>query len=55
MVEFKHSKYIVTEGKQNIPKPPWGGSLSPETCTHMMYLDSDVIEGAFFMELRRKP
>lgn len=50
MVEFKHGKYIVTEGKQNITKPPWGGSLSPEACTHMMYLDSDVIEGAFFME-----
>ena len=50
MVEFRHSKYIATEGKKDWVKPPWGGNLSPETCTHMMYLDSDVIEGSFYME-----
>lgn len=50
MVELKHGKYIVTEGKKDIPEPPWGGSLSPETTTHMMYLDSDVIQGAFYVE-----
>ena len=50
MVEFKHGKYIVTEGRQNIPKPPWGGYLSPENTSHVMYLDDSVIKGAFFME-----
>lgn len=51
MTEFKHGNYIVTEGKQNIPEPPWGGYLSPETTTHMMYLDDDVIKGAFYVEV----
>lgn len=50
MVEFRHGKYIVTKGKQTIPQPPWGGSLSPETSTHMMYLDKDVVEGAPYLE-----
>ena len=50
MVEFKHGKYIVTEGKQDIPEPPWGGYLSPETTSHMMFLDDSVIKGAFYME-----
>ena len=50
MVEFKHGKYVVTEGKKDIPEPPWGGYLSPETTTHMVYLDGDVIPGAFYME-----
>ena len=50
MEEFKHGKYIVTQPKQNIVVPPWGGSLSPETSTRVMYLDSDVIKGAFYVE-----
>ena len=50
MAEFKHGKYVVTQGKQNIPEPPWGGYLSPESTTHMMYLDNDVIKGAFYLE-----
>ena len=50
MEEFKHGKYIVTQPKQNIVVPSWGGSLSPETSTRVMYLDSEVIEGAFYVE-----
>jgi len=50
MEEFKHGKYIVTQPKHNIVVPPWGGSLSPETSTRVMYLDSDVIKGAFYVE-----
>ena len=50
MDEFKHGKYIVTQPKQNIVVPSWGGSLSPETSTRVMYLDSEVIEGAFYVE-----
>jgi len=50
MAEFRHGKYIFTEPKQNIPRPPWGGSLSPETSTRMMWLDSEMIKGAFYVE-----
>ena len=50
MAEFKHGRYIVTEGKQDIPEPPWGGYLSPENTSHVMYLDDSVIKGAFYME-----
>jgi len=48
--EFRHGKYIVTQPKQNIVVPDWGGSLSPETSTRVMYLDSEVIKGAFYVE-----
>jgi hypothetical protein len=51
MEEFKHGKYIVTEPKQNIVVPPWGGNLSKEKSTRVMYLDSDVIKGAFYTEV----
>ena len=50
MSEAKHGKYIVTEPKQNIYVPPWAGNLSPETATRVMYLDSEVIEGASYVE-----
>jgi hypothetical protein len=50
MEEFKHGKYIVTQPKQNIVVPSWGGSLSHETSTRVMYLDSEVIKGAFYVE-----
>ena len=50
MEEVKHSKYIVTEPKQNIYVPPWAGSLSPDRSTRVMYLDSEVIKGAFYVE-----
>ncbi len=50
MDEFHHGKYIVTRPKENIAVPKWGGNLSPETSTRVMYLDSDVIPGAFYVE-----
>ena len=50
MAEFKHGKYIVTQPKSNIVVPSWGGSLSQETSTRVMYLDSEVIKGAFYVE-----
>jgi hypothetical protein len=50
MEEVKHSKYIITEPKQNIYVPPWAGSLSPNRSTRVMYLDSEVIKGAFYVE-----
>jgi hypothetical protein len=50
MAKFTHGKYIVTGPKQNLVVPPWGGSLSPETATRVMYLDSEVIPGASYLE-----
>jgi hypothetical protein len=45
-----HGKYIVTEPKRDIVVPSWGGSLSQERSTRVMYLDSKVIQGAFYVE-----
>ena len=50
MAEFTHGKYIITEPKPNIVVPPWAGNLSPETSTRVMYLDSEYVEGAFYLE-----
>ena len=50
MFESKQGKYIVTQPKENLVVPAWGGSLSPEKATRMMYLDSEVIKGAFYVE-----
>jgi hypothetical protein len=49
-MEFTHGKYIVTRPKENIVVPEWGGNLSPETSTRVMYLDSEVVPGAFYVE-----
>ncbi|HSW58202.1 MAG TPA: hypothetical protein VLH15_07360 [Dehalococcoidales bacterium] len=50
MSDFKHGKYVVTQPKQNLVVPQWGGNLSAETSTRVMYLDSEVIKGAFYVE-----
>jgi hypothetical protein len=50
MTEFKHGKYIITEPKPNIVVPPWAGNLDPAKSTRMMYLDSEYVEGAFYLE-----
>jgi hypothetical protein len=50
MEEFKHGKYIVTQPKEKIVVPDWGGELSPTASTRVMYLDSEVIKGAFYVE-----
>ncbi len=46
----KLGKYIVTNPKENLVVPKWGGNLSQERSTRMMYLDSEVIKGAFYVE-----
>ena len=46
----KLGKYIVTKPKENLVVPEWGGSLSEERSTRVMYLDSEVIKGAFYVE-----
>ena len=50
MTEFSHGKYVVTRPKENIVVPKWGGNLNQETSTRVMYMDSEVIPGAFYVE-----
>ncbi len=50
MITPKHGKYIVTNPKKDLVVPQWGGNLSAERSTRMMYLDSEVIKGAFYVE-----
>jgi len=49
-MEYTHGKYVVTQPKEKIVVPEWGGALSKETSTRVMYLDSEVIKGAFYVE-----
>ena len=51
MTKSEHGKYIVTQPKKNIVVPDWGGNLSAERSTRMFYLDSEVIPGAFYVEV----
>lgn len=46
-----NSKYIITQPKENLVVPNWGGNLSDTRSTRMMYLDSDVRPGAFYVEV----
>jgi hypothetical protein len=48
--KYTHGKYIVTQPKKNLVVPKWGGNLSSETSTRVMYLDNEVIKGAFYVE-----
>ena len=56
MAESKYGKYIIYEPKRNVKLPSYRGE--PEGApgdvegktTHMMYLDSEVVEGAFYSE-----
>lgn len=48
MAESKYGKYIVTEPKANIIKPSW--SPQGPAPNRVAYLDSEVIDGAFYME-----
>lgn len=43
MAESKYMKYVLTEPKPNRPVPP----LPPGTVTDLIYLDDEVIKGAF--------
>jgi hypothetical protein len=54
MAESKYAKYIVYQGKPNFRVPPPGSKpVDPNARpmnTHMMFMDSDVVEGAFYSE-----
>jgi len=47
--EPRYSKYIITEAKKVPPRPP-NSPLSAPKMTPILYLDGDVLEGAFYME-----
>ncbi len=50
MAEIGHGKYVVTQPKENLIVPGWAGNLQRDTSTRVMYLDSEVIKGAFYVE-----
>ncbi len=51
MAKSEHGKYIVTQPKKNLAVPDWGGNLSADRSTRLFYLDSEVIPGAFYVEV----
>jgi hypothetical protein len=51
MADSEHGKYIITKPRKDLEIPDWAGSLSETRSTRMFYLDSDVIPGAFYVEV----
>ena len=50
MAETKYGKYIVTELKRNYTRPDWDkASKKPEEGINVLHLDSEVLEGAFYV------
>jgi hypothetical protein len=49
--EGKYGKYIVTELKPKINRAPWDKPANPEEISTIMYLDDEVIKGAFYTEV----
>ena len=44
------SKYIVTELKSGVGDAPWSPEFSEKEATRVVALDSNVFQGAFYME-----
>ena len=49
MAESKYGKYIITERKQKT-EAPWTPEFKPDELIAGLFLDSSVIEGAFYVE-----
>lgn len=49
MAETKYDKYFITELAPKV-EAPWAPVFKPEEILRMMYLDNDVLEGAFYVE-----
>ena len=49
MAETKYGKYILTELKTKA-EAPWSPEFKPEEVMKLLFLDSEVIEGAFYVE-----
>jgi hypothetical protein len=51
MAETKYGKYIITKPKSKIPQTDWGKeSSASERLTRVMFLDNEVLKGAFYVE-----
>jgi hypothetical protein len=50
VAEIGHGKYVVTQPKKDLVIADWAGNLQQDTSTRVMYLDSEVIKGAFYVE-----
>jgi hypothetical protein len=54
MAESKYGKYIVTELKRTIDEAPWSSAPGPVgkgKSGRILYLDDEVVTGAFYMEV----
>ncbi len=51
MSETKYGKYIITELKPKINDAPWTKVMNPEEITRVLFLDNEVIKGAFYTEV----
>jgi hypothetical protein len=49
MSKTKYGKYIITEKKPK-KEAPWTPKFTPEELIHMLFLDSSVVKGAFYVE-----
>jgi len=53
MAESKHGKYIITKTKSDLTLPDFRREAlktAPNTRTPMIYLDDEVLKGAFYVE-----
>jgi hypothetical protein len=53
MAERKYEKYIVTRPKPDLKLPEFrraGSDIDPSAYTPLIYLDNDIIKGAFYVE-----
>jgi hypothetical protein len=46
-----NERYFVTELKKNIVEAPWSPMFTQKEASRLLSLDSDVREGAFYMEM----
>lgn len=49
-MKTKYGKYIITELKPKIESAPWTKIPSPEELTTVLFLDDEVVKGAFYVE-----
>jgi hypothetical protein len=53
MAERKHDKYIITKAKSDLTLPDFrreSGIAADGAMTHVIYLDNDILKGAFYVE-----
>lgn len=50
MSESKYGKYIITERFEPEKKAGWEPKFTPEELVHVVRLDSNIVEGAFYVD-----